>query len=218
HLAIANVYMGQDYDWAAAEKELKRAIALKPKLDLAHDAYAQLLAFQARSDESITQQRAALEINPLSPWLIADMSYLYFVQRKYDQALEQARKALEIDPRYVPAHDYLGAVYLQQGKNAEALAEFRRCRQLDDVPWYLARLAAAHAFAGNPAEARTMLKDLQELSQRRYVTPECHFLISVALGDRDEAFSWLQKMVDVRSQYPLRLKVQPEFDNLRDDP
>jgi hypothetical protein len=92
------------------------------------------------------------------------------------------------------------------------------CRQIDQVPWYLARLAAAQAVAGNRAEALTLLKELQEESKKRYVTPECHFLVHVALGDRDQAFVWLRKMYDVRSQYPLRLKVHPDFDTLRGDP
>jgi urea transport system substrate-binding protein len=218
HLAMGNLYMGQDYDWPAAEKALKRAIELKPKLDLAHDAYAQMLAFRGRFDESIAQQKKALEINPFSPYLIANLSYLYYVQRRYDQALEYARKALEIDPNYVSAHDYLGTAYLRKLQFAEAIGEFRKCRQLDDVPWYLARLAAAHAFAGNKAEARTMLKELQELSRRRQVTPECYFLVYLGLGERDQAFAWLQRMYDTGSQYPLRLKVDPGFDSLRADP
>jgi urea transport system substrate-binding protein len=217
HLAMGNVYMGQDYDWLAAEKEFKRALELKPKLEMARDAYAQLLAFQGRFEECIAQQKQALENSPNSPSLIADMSYLYYVQRRYDEAIAQCQKALQIDPNFVVAHDYLGAAYLQKGQFKEALSEFRKCRQLDDIPWYLARLASAEALAGNQAEARAKLKELQELSKRRYVTPECHFLIYVALGDRDQAFAWLQKMYDVRSQYPLRLKVHPDFDGLRAD-
>jgi serine/threonine protein kinase/Flp pilus assembly protein TadD len=218
HLAMGNVYMGQDYDWLAAETEFKRAIALKPKLDLAHDAYAQLLAFQGRFDEAIAQQQEALKINPFSTSLIVNLSYLYYLQRQYDLALEQARKALEIDPNFVVAHDYLGAAYLQKKQYAEALAEFRTCRQLDEVPWYLARLAAAEAVAGNTGTARTLLQELEALASKRYVTPECRFLVYVGLNDKDRAFEWLEKMVDVRSQYPLRLEVQPDFDNLRADP
>jgi TolB-like protein len=218
HLAVGNLYMGQDYDWSAAEKELRRAIELKPKLDLAHDAYAQLLAFQGRFDESIGRQKEALAINPFSPYLIANMSYLHYVQRQYDRAQELGRRALEIDPSYAPAHDYLGVIYLRKGQYPEALGEFRTCRQLDDVPWYVARVAAAQAIAGNQAEARTLLKELQELSKRRPVTPECYFLVYVGLGEKDEAFAWLQRMYEVRSQYPLRLKVDPGFDSLRADP
>jgi serine/threonine protein kinase/CheY-like chemotaxis protein/tetratricopeptide (TPR) repeat protein len=218
HLAMGNLYIGQDFDWTAAEKELRRAIELKPKLDLAYDAYAQLLAFQGRFDESINQQKKAMDINPFAPYLLADMSYLYYLQRRYDQALEYAQKALQLDPNYVPAHDYLGIALLRKAQFAEALAEIRRCRQLDDIPWYLARLAAAHAIAGNHVEALTTLKELQQLSQRRHVTPECFFLVYVGLGETEQAFAWLQRMYDVRSQYPLRMKVDPGFDNLRADP
>src|SRR5262249_24830147 len=116
------------------------------------------------------------------------------------------------------AHDYLGATYLRTGQFPEALDEFRTCRRLDDIPWYLARLAAAHGFAGNTAEARTLSKELRELSRRRRVTPECHFLVHVGVGESDLAFAWLQRMYDARSQYPLRLKVDPGFDRLRADP
>jgi urea transport system substrate-binding protein len=217
HLAMGNVFMGQDYDWPAAERELKRAIELKPGLDSARDAYAQLLAFQGRFEESLAQQQEALKISPRSPALITNLSFLLYLQRRYDQAIEQARKALEIDPSYVAAHDYLGAAYLRKRQFSEALREISRCRQLDDVPWYSARLAAAQALAGNPGEARNLLKELQELSKRRYVTPECFFLIHVGLGDTDQAFAWLEKMYEVRSQFPLRLQVDPTFDSLRAD-
>jgi urea transport system substrate-binding protein len=218
HLAMGNVFMGQDNDWSAAERELKRAIELKPRLDAAHDAYAQLLAFQGRFEESLAQQQEALKISPRSPALITNRSYLLYLQRRYDQAIEQARQALEIDPTYVVAHDYLGAAYLQKRQFKEALREIRRCRQLDDVPWYLARLAAAQALAGNPGEARNLLKELQEMSKRRYVTPECFFVIHAGLGDTDQAFAWLERMYEVRSQFPLRLQVDPGFDSLRADP
>jgi serine/threonine-protein kinase len=218
HLALGNVFMGQDHDWAGAEKELRRAIELNPRLDLAHDAYAQLLAFQGRFEESVARQKKALEINPLSPSLIANLSYLYYLQRRYEEAMEQAHKALEIDPSFVVAHDYLGAAYLRKGRFAEALGEFRKCRQLDNIPWYLARLAAAQATAGNRDEARTLLKELQEWAKRRYIAPECFFLVHVGLGETDQAFAWLRRMYDVRSQYPLRLNVQPDFDGLRADP
>jgi serine/threonine protein kinase/CheY-like chemotaxis protein/TolB-like protein/Tfp pilus assembly protein PilF len=217
HLAMGNLYMGQDFDWPAAEKELRRAIELKPKLDLAHDAYAQFLAFQGRFDESVAQQKEAMEINPFSPYLIANMSYLCYLQRSYDQALEYARKAMDIDPTYVPAHDYLGLAYLCRGQFTEALGQIRKCRELDDVPWYLARLGAAEAIGGNKAQAQTALKELQELSKGRQVTPECYFLVYVALGDKEQAFAWLQTMYAVRSGYPLRLKVDPALDNLRAD-
>jgi TolB-like protein/Tfp pilus assembly protein PilF len=218
HLAVGNVLMGQDHDWPAAEREFRRAVALKPRLDLAHDAYAQFLAFQGRFDESMAQQREALEINPFSPYLIANLSYLFYLQRRYDQALEQGHKALALDPGYVAAHDYLGIAYLHKGQFAEALGEFRTCRRLDDVPWYVARLAAAQARAGNPVEARALLKELQELSKRRQVAPECFLLAHAGLGESDPAFAWLQRTYDARSQYPLRLKVDPAFDSLRADP
>jgi urea transport system substrate-binding protein len=218
HLAVGNVLMGQDYDWPAADKEFQRAIELKPRLDMARDAYAQCLAFQGRFEEALAQQEQALAINPHSPYLITNLSYLYYMQRRYDLALEHARRALQIDPDYTAAHDYLGAAYLRKGEFAAALDEFRKCRRLDDVPWYLARLAAAQAVAGNTAEARALLAQIQEVSKQRYVTPECHVLVHVSLGDKDAAFAWLQKMYDVRSQYPLRLNVQPDFDGLRADP
>jgi tetratricopeptide (TPR) repeat protein len=146
------------------------------------------------------------------------MSYMYYLGRQYDQAIDQCQKALRIDPDFVVAHDYLGAAYLRKGQFKEALGEFAKCRQLDNVPWYLAHLASAQAAAGNQTEARSLLTQLKELSKQRYIAPECHFLVYVALDDKDEAFAWLKRMYEVRSGYPLRLKVQPELDSLRTDP
>jgi tetratricopeptide (TPR) repeat protein len=86
----------------------------------------------------------------------------------------------------------------------------------DPVP--LALLARAYALSGRAAEARHLLSKLEELSKQRYVSPADIGVLHGDLGEKDEAFQWLEKAYEERSNFLINLKVDPVFDSLRSDP
>jgi len=59
---------------------------------------------------------------------------------------------------------------------------------------------------------------LEKISKERYVSPFCIALIFAGIDDRDQAFAYLEKAFIEREPSLSLLKVQPLFDNLRDDP
>ncbi len=68
------------------------------------------------------------------------------------------------------------------------------------------------------AEARKILDQLIALSTRSYVSPFDIAIAYVGLGDRDQAFAWLEKAYDERVRPMLSLRVNPRLDPLRSDP
>ena len=128
-------------------------------------------------------------------------------------------KTVEMDPTYALAHWYLGLAYEQRGMFAEAIEEFQKAVALSQRnPTYLASLGHGYAMAGQGAEARKLLQELRELSKQRYVLPYCFAVIHAGLGEKDEAFAYLEKGYQERDSWLNQLKVEPRLDGLRSDP
>ena len=112
----------------------------------------------------------------------------------------------------------LGRAYLQKASYPEATAEFRKALQLSDGDTNdLAALGLALAASHQPAEARKILDQLKERSQQTYVQPMWLAVIYIALGEKDQAFDWMQKAYEDRSAWLVYLKVDPLFDSVRQD-
>ena len=82
----------------------------------------------------------------------------------------------------------------------------------------VADLGQVYARTGNRSEAQKALAELQEQSKQRYISPAVIALIYAALGDKDQAFAWLEKSVEEHDLTTARLKVDQRFDPLRSDP
>ncbi len=136
--------------------------------------------------------------------------------RQYDQAIETYRKALELEPNY--KRPVLARAYAGKGQSAQAIAEAQRVRQITDSPLTLASLAGVYAVSGDRGEAETLLKELVEISKRRYVCAYEMAQAYVGLGQKEEAFQWLEKAYRDRSSCMPYLKMEPRFDPLRSDP
>ena len=73
-------------------------------------------------------------------------------------------------------------------------------------------------MSGKRGEALRILDELMELLQRRYVSPSSFAIVYIGLGDKDQAFAWLEKAYEDRSTFLTEFKVEPMFDSLRSDP
>src|SRR5438552_3117055 len=154
--------------------------------------------------------------SPRSP--TSSLAWNYYLARKYDQAIDQGRSTLELDPKFFPAHRYLGLAYEQKAMYAEAVAELSKAADLSNGSAQMkATLAHAYAMAKNP-EARKILLELEEAAEQRYVSPYDIATIYAALGEKDQAFAWLEKAYEERSGWLAYLQVNPILDNLRPDP
>ncbi len=121
HAALGFIRMFHYWDFKTAERELKRAFEMKPNYSTAHQWYALLLAVKGQQDEAKARMRRALEIDPLSVGINADMGQILFFNHEYDEAIRQCRKALELDSDFSFAHSYLYWIYLKKNMPDEAV-------------------------------------------------------------------------------------------------
>ncbi len=209
-----------DLDWPGAEEEYKLALDLDPNSVRAHETYGWYLEMVGRLDEAMLHAKRALELDPLGLDVNWDMGVTLNFSRRYDQAIQQFQKIIEMDPNYIPAHaPGLVEVYQEKGMYEEAITEVKKANALGSRgPAGQAGLAYAYALAGKKAEARKILGELKESTKQRYVSPFSFALIYMGLGDKDQAFEWLNKTFEENPYRIAFIKTNPRFDSLRSDP
>lgn len=218
HVSLGIIKTQYDWDWAGAEREFKRAIALAPDYSPAHQIYGWYLIAVGRFAEAQAEMKLALESNPLSDFALWGMGDSFYFARQYDQAIEQYRRAIAAEPRSHWAHLMLGCAYEQTGKFPEAIAELKQAHRLNDIPQTLASLGHGFAISGQRAEAQKVIAELEETAKRRYVSPYDVATIYAGLGEKEQALAWLEKAFEDRSGWlALWLKVDPKFDGLHSD-
>jgi eukaryotic-like serine/threonine-protein kinase len=221
HQSLAAVRIWYDRNWREAEKELKRAIELKPDFAEGHALYSKLLDATGRVDEAIVEQKRASEVAPHTPHR-GGRSFFgekHFHARRYDLAAEEFRKSVENDPGNPNEHIGLGEVYVQQKKLAEAVAEARKAKALIQNNFkQLTRVGAILAAAGDTEEATKILVEAKKRQSKVPILAHNIALIYAALGNNTEAIAWLTKSIDEFDSTVVDLKVDPRFDTLRQDP
>lgn len=219
HSSLALVSVYYDHDWNRAEKEFRKALELDPFLISAHQRYGSYLTFMGRFEESIRHYETALELDPFSLQINMNLATTYYLRCEYDRAINHLLKTIELEPNYMPTHFVLACAYLQQGRLAEAIAEFQLIYKLDAEAYLaLGFMGYAHALAGQRAEAETLLSVLQDISQRKYVSPYSMLVIHLAIGPEERVFEILEQLYEERNDWLVWLKVSPELKSVRNDP
>src|SRR4030095_5914043 len=135
HVSLGHVSYFYDRDWAAAEREFKRAIELNPNYAVAHHWYAIFLStLPGRIAESLAEIRRALELDPTSLIINAWYGRILGVAGQLDQAIEQCKKTVELDPNFNLGHYRLGQAYAEKKIYAERIDEFNKVVNLPDGP------------------------------------------------------------------------------------
>jgi len=224
NLAEAHVSLGwagftYDLDWPAAGKHFERAVVLDPAYPLAHSYYSLYLGALGRSEESSTEAKRALDLDPVSPAILHYVVVQLYLASRFDEAIEQCRKTLELDPSFTPVHGTLGHVYAAKGMYREALAEYEKFATLSGgSPGSTAFVGYAHARLGQRSYAFRVLDQLRAASKQRYVPALSFAIVYVGLGEKEQAFMWLEKAYDERTNSLAYLKVTAWWDPLRSDP
>ena len=219
HTALGQALFTFDRNVAESDRAYQRAIELNPNYATAHQWYAgSTLVATGRFDQAITEGRRAVELDPLSLIANVELSAIYGYARQNDQAIAQLRKVIEMDPNWYLARMLLCQTYNYKGQFAEAIAEGEKARELDDDPAVLAILARAYALSGRRDEAMKTVAQMHELAKQRYVPAYGFGFAYVALGDKDQAFQWLERSLQDASWEITFLKVDPAMDSLRSDP
>lgn len=219
HTAMAMIQANYEKDAAASEKSLKRALALNPSYATAHQRYAWVLLGSGRLDEAFQEMRRAQQLDPVSLTINAALGSMLNFARRYDEAITQLQKTLSMDQNFSLARYNLGLAYAHKGMFEEAVTEFHRAKELDpDSTDALEAIGYVYAVTGRRNEARRVVASLQETAKRREVSRYNIALIYAALGEKDQAFEWLEKAAADQSLQTIYLRFDPQLDVLKADP
>jgi tetratricopeptide (TPR) repeat protein len=186
HASLGFVRLHFDRDWADAERELRKAIKLKPSNQVAHRWYAYSLSAMGRHDEAYAEIQKAREISPQSPVIATAVANVLFLAGRFDDSIRQCHQALELDPGAVSAHTVLRWSYELKGMPNEALATYEQERSFaGDTPTTHAKRAHVLAAVGKHDEARVIIQELLERRAERWVTAYEIAIIYCWLGDKD---------------------------------
>lgn len=221
HSALARVLVVYDWDWVGGEREFKRALELNPHFAGAHQWYGGYLEMLGRREESLAERRQALELDPLSLSINFEVGTAYYYARDYDRAIQQFQKTLELDPNFPLVLWALPAAYEQKGMYDRAIVEFKKGVALrGGTEWSFSMSGLGHVYAlsGKKAEALAVLAELTQTSRQEYVPADSIALIYAGLGEKEQAFTWLEKAYAEHAFKMAWLKVDPQWDSLRSDP
>jgi len=218
HNSLGSVQLWYDWDWPRAEREFKRAIELNPEYPEAQSWYGRVLEMTGRLDQAIAEAKSRADLDPTYP-LNGRLAHLLYEVGHYDEAIEAYRRGPARDPNIILGGGLVVAdIYLKQAKYDDALAEVLKLRSQIKDPRALANVGYIYAAAGKKDEAIKILSEVEELTGEHYNLDTQIAAIYTALGDKDQAFAWLEKAYADHDHGVADLKVNPQFDTLRSDP
>jgi TolB-like protein/DNA-binding winged helix-turn-helix (wHTH) protein/Flp pilus assembly protein TadD len=217
HAYIADLYQ-QQWQWAEAEVEYKRALELNPNDAAAHLGLANWLLCHGRTEEALTWSERARELDPLGVTGLSN-GWILFNARRYNDAIRELRSVIAVHPDYATAHWFLGFALIASGQSDEAITALKKAALLNGrSPAVMGTLVRAYAQAGRRREAHTVLGELKQRQQEGYVPAAAFVDAYLGLAETDQAFAWLERAYQEHSIIMQLLKVDPLFDPLSSDP
>lgn len=214
HAELASATIDLDYDWSTAQTEFRKALDLNPGSVPIRLRYALFLIKTGDPADAVAQVDLCRKLDPLSARLVLEAEYIYFFSRKYDEALALDRDGLARNIVSEPNNHLIGQIDLLRGRNQEAIAELKPSR----FPTGIGRLGVAYALSGQSSAANAQIRALRSSVDHDGVGAYEIALIEVALGNRDEAFHWLDRGFAIHDKGVTYLRIDPFLDPLRSDP
>ncbi len=214
HVQLAHAAMNLDWDWATEGKEFKRALELNPNSAPVRWAYSNYLERMGRLREAVSELQLALQLDPISSRAFMTSAFGYYFARQYDQALLQMQLASALHHEPAELTFPLAVIYVEKGMYEEAIQQFQK---LGDQPHALGHIGNAYARMGRATEAREMISELQKHVQDTGVGRYEIALVYAGMGEKEEAFAWLEKSFVARDKGLTYLKIDPCLDPLRSD-
>jgi tetratricopeptide (TPR) repeat protein len=219
HAALGFVRFYYDWDWEGAEDEFKRAIALSPSYASAHSHYAILLLVTNRFAEALNQARLAEQADPVSAAVATGLGRVYYWSGQYHEAIEQFQRVLSMHPEFPEAHLSMATALAASNNFDAAVRQISYVLSESLSSSAIADLAYMYARMGEKQLARGMLAKVESLrnENKRYVSP-CHLAVAyTAVGERDQAFKFLNDGLKERTFEMVYLTINPEYSSLRQD-
>lgn len=219
-LSDAHATLGQvlfTYEWKrdAGLAELRRAIELNPNNQNAQHWLAMAFGGLGRFDDALEQIQRALAIDPLAIMVNANVGFLLYRAGRIDEAVAKLRHTVAMEPSFVMTRYRLGLALEAQGNHDEAIAQFTAMRPSADDPLAFTALARTHALKGDTSEARRILAEVMAIARTSYVPAATIADVHVALGEDQEAITWLERSVEERAITGMWIRSERHWDSLR---
>ena len=217
HATLAFVHMYYDWNWIAADREFRRAIALNRSYATAHEWYGLFLTAMGRFDEARREEQRAQDLDPLSTAVGGTAAWVAYYAGDIRRAEDQLHIVLREDSAFALGHLYLGRLYEATGRPDSAMAQYQATGPLRT--WVPTISGDAHLLASlsRSAEARATLARLDSMRSTTYVSAYAIAIVYVALHEPDSAFAWLDRAVDERTNWLVWLNRDPRWTPLRAD-
>jgi TolB-like protein/Flp pilus assembly protein TadD len=211
-------YVRCTYDWnrIEAENDMLRAVETGPNSPWGHWAHAWHLMLFERYEDSIAEMRRARDLDPFNPLMSSGLTRILGFARRYDEAVELGQTTIELYPTYPSTYAALAEAFERSERFDQAIAMYSKFRELT------ARSRPEPSPPSHVGDSKTywswMRAVLQKDSAKTLVSPIDLAEVSAALGEKDHAFSLLNKAVKERAGELAFLRVSPSWDPLREDP
>jgi TolB-like protein/Tfp pilus assembly protein PilF len=216
---LGHVYFWYDWDWNAAEMQYQRALELDPNNPDALQFYAHLLSALGRHTEALAKIKRARELDPLNLRVNSIEGMLLYYAGQTDEAIARLQKTLELAPDYRLAQMMAARAFSEKGRFDEAISATNKAREISpDISEPIAYGTYALARSGKRAEAKAAFDELLKSSESRYVPPYSIALIYNALDEKEKALDYLEKGFAEKDVRMVWLKVEPKWNNLRNEP
>jgi TolB-like protein/DNA-binding winged helix-turn-helix (wHTH) protein/Tfp pilus assembly protein PilF len=197
------------------EPELRRALQLNPSYATAHNWYAYQLFFMGRHEEALAESALARELDPLSALFKADAGHFLLATRHYDEAEARLRQAIELAPDFGRPHAIRARLELETGHIPEAVAEARKALALDPHnPRTLGEVGYVFALTGSTAQAKELLREIEQLVKQGSSLGTFAALIELGLGQKERTLATLDEMAQLDANSVQGLRQWRAFDEL----
>jgi eukaryotic-like serine/threonine-protein kinase len=218
--AEAHCYLSEakrvlEWDLDGAEAELKRALELDPNSAPAHFFQSLLPLFRGELQEGLRLVLDAEKLDPVSAITSYVATAAYLANDRIDDAINEGQRTLLLDPNYFYLDSNLAAAYREKGNFPEAIALYTKSQDATHLP--SSGLAITYLRMGREMEARNILGQLLQAREKRYVSAPVIAAVYVALGDKEEAFRWLERAYEEHSGVLQWIAFLPEFRALHSD-
>jgi pentatricopeptide repeat protein len=216
HVLLANV-LQEEWRWTEAEAEYRRALELNPDSAEAHEWFALWLICQGRTDEAVASIHRARALDPVGV-SGGSVAWILFQARHYDEAIREATSALALQPDNVGYLTGLGFALIANNQPADAIPGLEKAISLSGSPAATGILIRAYAHAGRLRDAMRLLAQLKQRRVAGYIPAGAFVNAYLGLGDKEQAFYWLEQAYKEQSNILQFLKTHPYFDPIRSDP